>query len=276
MMTGIIGASGLIGYNFYKTLKNKKEAVTGTYCSVKKPGLVKLDLEKDGFSLFAKCRQVIIASAKTNIDECSRDRARAYRVNVAKTKELIQYLAERRIKPVFLSSDQVFDGKKGSYTERDRPNPVNYYGDFKLQVEEFIKNNLKDYLILRLSKTYSLDSKEPGMFAEIFLRLKQGKKIKAAYNQIFNPTEVNCICECMYKAIHNGLNGLFHLASPVIMSRYDFAVSVADAYGLKKDLIESVDIRRLGLLEKRPLNTSLIVKKLGTAIFAQPGKRQGR
>ncbi len=268
-MTGIAGASGLIGYNFYKTLKSNKEDVIGTYFSVRKKELVRFDLKKDSFSLFDKCKEVLIASAITNIDECFLNKEEAHKINVEKTIEFIKYLTDRKIKPVFLSSDQVFDGQKGNYTEEDAPEPINYYGDFKLQVEEFMKNNLENYLILRLSKTYSRNLKEGGMFAEIFLRLKERKKIKAAYNQIFNPTEVKMACDGMRKAISSNLKKLYHLANPAIMSRYDFGLSIANEYGFSKDLIEPIDIRTLPLIDKRPLNTSLNVKKISTVIFPQ-------
>jgi len=125
---------------------------------------------------------------------------------------------------------------------------------------------LENYLILRLSKTYSRNLKEPGIFAEIFLKLKQGERIKAAYNQIFNPTNVRMVCDGMYKAIKSNLKGLFHLASPIIMSRYDFALSIAKAHGFDEGLIGRIGIQDLQLIEKRPHNTSLNVKKINEVI----------
>jgi dTDP-4-dehydrorhamnose reductase len=104
------------------------------------------------------------------------------------------------------------------------------------------------------------------MFAEIFSRLKRDEKVKAAYNQIFNPTDIRIVCDGMYKAINVNLNNLYHLANHMIMSRYDFVLSVADEYGFDKNLIESIDIRDLPLAEQRPLNTSLNVKKISEAI----------
>lgn len=261
-MIGLLGASGLIGWNLYKFLLTKQETVLGTYLSQKKEGLIKFDLEKDDFSLFDGCKQVIILGAITNIDECYLKKDLVYKINVERTIELISYLADRDIKPVFISSDQVFDGKKGNYTEEDEPNPVNYYGRFKLIVEEFTRVHLKDYLILRLSKTYSRNLDDPGMFREIFVKLKKSEKLKAAYNQIFNPTDIRFICEGFYRAIKMDLKGLYHLAEQKIMSRYDFALSIAEEYGFDKNLIERIDFNTLGVIEKRALNSSLNVEKI--------------
>lgn len=271
-MIGIIGASGLIGYNLYMALKSSRRKVIGTYFLNKKKELVRFDLKKGDFSLFDKCTQVVISGAITNIDECLLNKDEAYKINVKKTVEFIKYLADRAIKPVFLSSDQVFDGKKGNYTEKDEPRPINFYGDFKLQVEEFMKKNMENYLILRLSKIYSRDLNESGMFTEMFLRLKKKEKIKAAYNQIFNPTDVNMISYFVRKALNKNLKNLYHLANSKIMSRYDFALSIANEYGFDKNLIIPVDIRALSLLEKRPLNSSLNVKKIAKVIFPSKGK----
>lgn len=266
-MIGIIGASGLIGYNLYKALKSSRRKVIGTYFLNKKKELVRFDLKRGDFSLFDKCAQVVISSAITNIDECFLNKNEAYRINVKKTVEFIKYLADRAIKPIFLSSDQVFDGKKGNYAEKDEPHPINFYGDFKLQVEEFMKKNVENYLILRLSKIYSRSLKEPGMFTEMFLRLKKKEKIKAAYNQIFNPTDVNMAGYAIHKALNKNLKNLYHLANSAVMSRYDFALSIAKEYGFDKNLIIPVDIRILPFLEKRPLNTSLNVERIAGEIF---------
>lgn len=270
-MIGIVGASGLIGYNLFKYVKSKGEEVVGTYFSKEKKELIKFDLQNDDFFIFDRCKQIIITSAITNIDECFLNKDQAYKINVAKTIEFIKYLADRKIKPIFLSSDQVFDGEKGNYTEEDRPHPINYYGEFKFQVEEFMKNNLENYLILRLSKTYSRNLEENSIFAEIFFRLKKREKIKAAYNQIFNPTDISLVCEGMYKAINLNLKNLYNLANHMIVSRYDFALSIAKEYGFDKDLIEPIDMHQLPFIEKRPLNTSLNVKKIKEVISLSKG-----
>ena len=268
-MIGIVGASGFIGFNLYKFLKNKDKEVIGTYFSTRKEGLTKFDLCSDNYSLFDNCNYVVLSNGITNIDECFLKKDVAYKINVEKTIELIDYLSDRNVKVIFLSSDQVFDGKRGYYTEEDEANPINHYGRLKLQIEGFMKKNIKDSLILRLSKTYSRNLEEGGMFAEIFLNLKDGKKVKAAYNQIFNPTEVKIVCEGIYKAIKMGLSRIYHLADERVMSRYDFATTIADKYGFDKSLIEPIDINGISLFEKRPLNSSLNVERMRKLLVSQ-------
>lgn len=261
-MVGIAGASGLIGWNLYKFLEKRKVDIIATYFSTKKEGLINFDIGNNNFSLFDKCDQVVILNGITNIDNCFLKKDEACKVNVEKTIKLIKYISDRHIKPIFISSDQVFNGKKGNYTEEDIPAPINYYGKFKLQVEKFMRNSLCNYLILRLSKTYSRNLEDGSIFTEIFSRLKNGEKVKASYNQVFNPTDVEIVCDGIYKGTEMNLKGVYHLADERIMSRYDFALLIANEYGFDISLVEPVDLNIFPFIERRTLDSSLNVKKL--------------
>ena len=262
MLIGIVGASGLIGSNLFAFLRTKGQQVLGTYCSAPKDALLRFDLLKGDVSVFDNCNVVVISSAMSNIDQYCLERDLAYQIHVVKTIELIKYLAKRRIGIIFLSSDQVFDGKKGNYTELDEPNPVNFYGSFKLRVEEFLRNNLDDYLIFRLSKTYSTNIADGGMLADIINAFRKGGPVKSAYNLIFNPTDVELVCQGIYQSIQMNIKGLYHLADKAVMSRCEFTSAVAEKYGFDPSLIESVDFNSLPCKEQRALNSSLDVTKI--------------
>jgi len=263
-MIGIVGASGAIGGELYKYLMDQGERCLGTYCTGKKENLVKYDLRIDDPSLFDRCDIVVIMGGVTNIDECAKRKEDAQAINVDGIIRLIKHLADKKIESVFISSDQVFNGKQGNYSESDEPDPVNQYGKFKLEVERFMRENLSDYLIFRLSKTYS-KRLEWGILAETVASLKRGDKVRAAYNLIYNPTDVMLVCEGIYKAITAGSTGLYHLAGKNIMSRYDFAIAAAKEFALDQTLIEAVDMNKIPLLEKRALNSTLNVRKFFTA-----------
>ncbi len=261
MTIGIAGASGLIGYNLFNFL-SRKEKVIGTCLSHKKNGLVNFDLLSGDFSLFDPCDWVVVAAAVVKIDDCLKDRELARRINVEKTSEFISYLASRKIKVVFLSSDQVFDGAKGNYSETDPPAPVNLYGKLKRETEQFIEGNIRDYLILRLSQTYSRNLEEKSIYSDVYSNLKDKRPVKAAFNRIFNPTDVIDLSGWIYAALKKNIAGLYHLACPKTMSRYDFALWVAEENRLDKRLIEKIDFLSLPCEEKRALNSSLNVGKI--------------
>jgi len=267
-MIGIVGASGLIGHNLFDFLRAHGEQAMGTYCLTPKEALLRFDLLKDDFAIFDNCNVVVISSAMSNIDQYCLERDLAYQIHVVKTIELIKYLAERRIGIVFLSSDQVFDGKKGNYTELDKPAPVNSYGLFKLQVERFLRNHVGNYLVFRLSKTYSTNITDGGTFADIVGAFRKGGPVKSAYNLIFNPTDVKLVCQGIYQSIQMNIKGLYHLADKAVMSRYEFAHRIAEEYGFDPGLIVSVDFNDLPCLEKRALNSSLNVEKINILLKA--------
>lgn len=221
-----------------------------------------LDLCRRDFSILEACDVVILAAADSNIDRCKSCRQEAYAINVEGTIALAEYLADRQICILFLSSDQVFDGGRGNYLEDDVPNPINGYGRMKWHVEQRLREIQPSSLVLRLSKTYSTNLMEGGMMAEVIHTLRQGKTYPAAYNQIFNPTDVDWLSRQIEKAIRMNLVGLYHLADPRIESRYAFACRIAREYGLDPDRVQRVDLSDMRLVEARALNSSLNVSRI--------------
>ena len=187
---------------------------------------------------------------------------KAYAINVEGTVALAEYLADRQIRILFLSSDQVFDGSEGKYSEEDTPNPINEYGRMKRRVEQRLGEIQPSSLVLRLSKTYSTSLMEGGMMAEVVNTLRQEKPYDAAYNQIFNPTDVEWLSEQIEKIIRMNLSGLYHLAEPRIESRYDFACRIAHEYGLNPALIRRINLAELKCVQPRALNSSLNVSRI--------------
>lgn len=263
---GIFGASGLIGYNFFKYFKKQNIDVIGTFFKNSKDDLIFFNILEDSFDIFYNCDVVIIAGAISKLDDCKNQEEIARKINVTKTIELINYCKANKIKPVFLSSDQVFDGKKGNYSESDLPNPVNNYGKMKTEVENYIKHNLTEYLILRLSKTYSKNKEDGGIYNEIVNKLQKNETIYAATDLVFNPTDVNFATKSILKLITKNIYGLFHLAEHKIMNRYDFTIQVAEQLDFKTTSIKPILLSEIDLSEKRALNSSLNVNWLQTTL----------
>jgi dTDP-4-dehydrorhamnose reductase len=261
----IVGASGLIGQALFRRLKTTRR-ILGTCLSRPRPGLVPLDIDRREFSILDGFDWVIVAAGMTNIDRCKLQRQQAWRINVEAVVELAEHLARRKMRIVYLSSDQVFDGNRGRYCEDDSPNPINEYGRMKLQAEQQIRQIQPEAVVLRLSKTYSTDCSEGGILAEVIHSLQQGKPYAAAEDQIFNPTEADWLSEQIEAAIERNLAGLYHLADPRIESRYAFACRVAREYGFDPEQIRRVRLSDLHFPEARALNSSLDVSRILNAL----------
>ncbi len=261
-MWGIAGATGLIGRNFYKFLSEEKQKVRGTYCRSldRHDDFVYFNLEDAHFDVFEPCKYVAICSAKSKLEYCRVHEAEARRINVEKTKDFITYLIDKKIKPIFLSSGQVFDGRKGNYEEGDKSYPLNKYGEMKLEIEKFItKNFAKNCLIIRLSKTYSRDIGDGGIFTEIYQNLKHEHEVRMIDDLICNFTDVNFVCKGIYKL--KDTQGVFHLTQNNPMTYYEFALNIAREFNFKKDLIKPIKFCELNFLEKKPKNSSLSSSK---------------
>lgn len=160
----VIGASGLIGGALYRNFVRNDEKVIGTYSShFEMPDLIKFDLEHSDYS-WLKNRvgtndNVYIMAANSNPSWISANRDAASKLNLDATINLIEALREYDPRIVFMSSVEVFDGMTGSYKEFDKPNPLNYYGSLKYQVEEYLRNNYPKSTIVRTGWNIGLNSR---------------------------------------------------------------------------------------------------------------------
>lgn len=227
----IIGASSFIGGHLYKHCRKKGMDVLGTYYNHQYNNeWVKFDLCKD--NLYGICNDyldgvrpsaVIICSANTNIDSCKRNEADSNDFNVLGTKRILEQADQLGIKSVFLSSEAVFNGEKGLYTEKDVPAPVTLYGRQKLQIEQYMIQNIDRYLIFRISRAVGSCFGEEDIFNEFYNKIVNQEEIICLKNQSFCLTEVDDIAECIISALANNIEGLYHLSSANYISRYKLA-----------------------------------------------------
>lgn len=232
----IIGASGFIGRHLYDRCREKKINIMGTY--FEHPlykEWIRFDVGTD--RLQTVCRQylngtipkaVIICSANTGIDRCKRNAEESNKFNVVYTKEILKQADDLGIKSVFLSSEAVFDGKKGMYTEDDIPAPVTLYGEQKLEIERYIKQNINSYIIFRISRATGSHFGEKDIFDEFYSKIQKQEEIMCLKDQSFCLTEVDDIANAIIEALDIEINGLYHLSSNNYVSRYKLAKLYAD------------------------------------------------
>lgn len=190
----IVGGSGLIGKHLYEYFDKKKELIAGTYYNTFKEGMIYFNLKNPNLNKleinFEEVSHAIICSAITLPDECKRNETKAYEINVKGTKELLEQFWERNIFPVWFSSEYVFNGKKGNYTEVDERNPNTIYGNHKKIIEEFLLDTDKPFLISRLGKIFGTNFESGAFLTTIAKQLKDNETLHCAEDQIFSPTYV--------------------------------------------------------------------------------------
>lgn len=266
----IIGASSFIGRHLYDYCKNKGIDVLGTYYmhSYYKEW-IRFDMCADDLEEICnkhlggkKPEAVIICGANASIDSCKRDENASNYLNITGTKRILQQAAKMEIKCVFLSSEAVFNGKKGMYTEDDIPDPITIYGNQKLQIEQFLIRNLNSYLIFRISRAVGSSFGENDIFKEFYNKIVNQEEIVCLKDQSFCLTEVNDISQCMIEALNRNLNGLYHISSPNYISRYDLANLYAEKMFGGYEKVVQKNYNEIPFLDKRHIYGGLKGDKL--------------
>lgn len=261
MKTAIIGASGFIGRCLWNSYKKEYPDCVGTafsnsskgltFFDLRYPDLAKLNLERTGH------KAVIIASAKPNIAYCENEAEQALLVNVTGTLALIKQLAKTKIKIFFLSSDYVFDGKKGLYDDLSSTNPTTEYGRQKEIVEKEIPKLTDNYQIIRLSRIYGLEKGDGTLLDKIAENLLSQKNMQLANDQFFSPTYVKDTVRIIKNIQKKSLSKIINIAAPIRISRYEVAKQLGKQMKADISLIEPISLHDIQSMYNYPLDTSL-------------------
>ena len=215
---------------------------------------------------------ILHTAALTDVDKCETEKEAASRVNHRATKVLSE--SAKRVGAFFLyvSTDAVFDGKKGMYRETDQPRPINHYGETKLLGEESVKASGVEYCIARASVIYgSRRAAQKENFALwVIGKLNAGEVVSIVRDQFVSPSLNSNVAEMTLEAVERRQTGIFHMAGASRVSRYDFAVALADAFGLDASLVEPVIMDEMKWVAKRPRDSSLDVSKAASLLSKKP------
>jgi len=221
--------------------------------------------EKDKLEeLFASFKPdaVINAGAYTDVDGSENNKEKAWEVNVEGVKNLSKLCRENKAKLVQLSTDYIFDGKAGPYSEEDTPNPEGYYGITKLESEKAILDSKIDFLIVRTNVLYGKSLGETHNFVLwVIQKLKNKEEVKIVTDQYNNPTLADNLAEAIKEATEKGISGILNIAGSEYLTRYDFALKIAEKFNLDQSLIKKVLTSELNLPTPRPLKGGLKIDK---------------
>lgn len=263
----ILGGSSYVGRHLFQRLGPDNAIATyysnpienGLYFNSLNMGLA--DIVRDPQSISV----AVILLGDTDPETCAADINKSQAVNVESIKSVLRTLRAWGIKPVFTSSEFVFDGKKGNYRENDCPNPILTYGRQKVEVEEFIKDNFQDYLILRLAKVYGSQPKDGTIFTNWLEAVKTRPVLECAFDQKFSPVYVDDVVEGIIRLVANNCRDIFHLSGPQGFRRIELLEILLDRIRKYAELEVKVVPRSINdfpLREKRPLDVSLVADKL--------------
>ncbi|WP_194976132.1 SDR family oxidoreductase [Aquiflexum lacus] len=215
---------------------------------------------------------VIHAAAMTQVDDCEKDQKRCRVANIDAVSNLIEACQINDVHFVHLSTDFIFDGEEGPYSEEGTPNPINYYGWTKLEAEKRIKESKIKWAIVRTVLVYGIanDMSRSNIILWVKKSLEEGKNIKVVNDQWRTPTLAEDLAVGCTLIVKKRAVGIFNISGKDFLTPYDMAIQTADYFGLDKSLITEVDSTLFTQPAKRPPKTGFIIEKAKNELGYSP------
>ena len=215
---------------------------------------------------------VIHLAAATDVDACEKDPDTAFRINSNGTGNIADACVRCGAKMVYLSTDYVFDGFLGPYSEEDSTNPVNVYGRSKLGGEYAVSSIIDNYLIVRISVPFGIkrEGVNHNFVSWLFDELAAEHTLEIADDQFTTPAYMEELAEVLWTLIRNDVRGTVYYGTSNRLSRYDMAIDVCQAMDYSEKLVRAVKTEELGFAAKRPLESGFVTDKVHDLIGRPP------
>ena len=256
----VIG-SGFLGKNVVNEFKHNQIQVVGTNYS-RNDVYVDITSIDSIISCVKKYSPEIIVNcaANVNVDELENNEKLAFSINAKGAENIAKVCKNNEIRLLHISSDAVFDGKRGMYTEDDILNPINVYGKSKMLGEQMISETLENHVIIR-TNFYGFYNRGKFLFNWILSKLKNNEEVLGFNDVFFNPLEVTNVSKMICELSSGKICGILHLSSDEIFSKFEFATKIAEFFDFDSNLVKPRSIDEFGFNAKRPKNTTLVNKK---------------
>lgn len=206
---------------------------------------------------------VIVTASMSHVNRCEAEIELSYKHNVGliiNTLNIMKQYSGKKI--VFFSTDYLFDGKNGPYSEDAVPNPINVYGKHKLECEKSIINSNLDYLILRTTGVFGWEQQRKNFMYRVMDTLNSGRELVVPNDQFANPTYVKDLISATMVLLEKNQKGIFNVAGPEVINRETLARRIASFYHLGQTLIKGEPTSYFKDLAPRPLKSGLDISKI--------------
>lgn len=269
----VTGASGLLGLTFCLQ-HSEKNRITGVVHQNPLQGVPFETLQADLSVPNAAARLLetarpdllIHCAAIANIDACERQPEQARQTNALLPAEFAEASRRIGIQMIHISTDAVFDGQRGGYTEEDETNPLSVYARTKREAELLVLAANPQAAVARVN-FYGWSLRGQRSLGEFFYNnLSAGKRVNGFTDVFFCPLLANDLSDLLVEMAEKELSGIYHVLSREAWSKYDFGVAVARRFGLDETLITPTSVMDGGLAAARSPHLNLSTDKLSTAL----------
>lgn len=212
---------------------------------------------------------IINCAAYTRVDDCESNQELAFRVNGEGPRYLAQVAARLNARLVHMSTDYIFDGKKGSpYLEEDQPRPISVYGESKLRGDEAVRETLNDYLLVRTSWLFGV--KGPNFVYAILSQAREGKTLKVVNDQVGSPTYAVDLARAIVKLLELNCQGIINFCNYGYCSWFDFARAILRLKGMSQVEVQPITSQQLNSPARRPRFSVLSLSRIKSVLGAYP------
>ena len=280
----ITGANGLLGQHLTRLLLDKNYQVVAT-----SRGESRLPFEPsdnyiyhsmdiaNAFDTYAVMNRekpdvVVHAAAMTNVDDCELQSEQCERINVQGTAQILTDAETFSSHFIFISTDFVFDGEQGNYSEEDEPLPISLYGFSKLQAESMVQTSDIPFAIVRTCLVYGnlLKGTRSNIVSWVKESLEQKKTIQVVSDQLRTPTYVEDLAKGIALIIEKKATGIYHISGKDWLTPYDIALKTAAKFNLDASKIVKVDASTFKQPGRRPMKTGFVIEKARKELGFEP------
>ena len=279
----VTGANGFLGFYLCKRLLDIGHEVVATSrgnCRIPFDGLngfsyLPLDVASDDQSITI-IRQtspdyIIHAAAMGKPDECEEKKELATQINTWGTFNLLQAASEKKIPFNYISTDFVFDGIAGNYTEDAIRNPINHYGKTKLEAENWVEKYPFCWSIVRTVLVYGMPmTGRSNLLSIVQEKLSRGESYQVVDDQVRTPTFVEDLVTGIVSMMNANTQGVFNICGEEVLTPYQMAIRTAGFLGLDTSLVIRTNSSNFNQPARRPQITGLQIKKARSILGYSP------
>ena len=270
------GGSGLVGSHLVACLRQRGHSVLGTCWKQVVLGMTRLSMgDLRGLSFILRREKfdvLVICSGFTWVDGCEDKPAKARLSNSILPGKIAQLCRRHKTKVVYLSSSYVFDGERGPYSERDRPNPLSIYGKPKVEGEQKVRREGgKGALIIRTMGVVGYEPREKNFLYTVIRNLQKKKVLVVPDDQRGNLTCATDLAQGICLLVEKNKRGIYHIAGRrPNAKRSEVAKQIAKNYRLDAKLIQPKPTVELTSKAPRPRYGGLLTEKARKQVGWRP------
>ncbi|GGA05350.1 NAD(P)-dependent oxidoreductase [Paenibacillus marchantiophytorum] len=244
----ITGAGGQLGYDLIRVFKPVHQVTAW------RRDQLDVSNEQQVMDILLKERPdvVIHAAAYTNVDQAEVETELAYDVNAMGSLHIAKACEQIGAKLVYVSTDYVFDGTKGTpYEEQDSTNPGNVYGHSKLLGEKFVRMTSSKHFIVRTSWLYG--TKGANFVTKVLEKARSGGPLSIVNDQFGSPTYCLDLAIFIRELVESNRYGIYHASNQGVCSRYEFAEQILKVARMEHVALQPVQSDLFPMPAVRPM-----------------------